>query len=109
MGPDLNLTEKATSIVVSTDKESSARNKENKGMQRNIGLEVGLIESMDSVESEMVDVECKDATEFSSSFGDTVSGDEDGSIVNEEVESPLPPLRLFGSLSDGWNRQFQMG
>ncbi|MBA0647038.1 hypothetical protein Goklo_014950 [Gossypium klotzschianum] len=109
MGPDLNLTEKATSIVVSTDKESSARNKENKGMQRNIGLEVDLIECMDSVESEMVDVECQDATEFSSSFGDTISGDEDGSIVNDEVESPLPPLRLFGSLSDGWNGQFQTG
>ncbi|MBA0764236.1 hypothetical protein Gotri_013600 [Gossypium trilobum] len=109
MGPDLNLTEKATSIVVSTDKESSARNKENKGMQGNVGLEVDLIECMDSVESEMVDVECQDATEFSSSFGDTISGDEDGSIVNDEVESPLPPLRLFGSLSDGWNGQFQMG
>ncbi|KAG4135809.1 hypothetical protein ERO13_D08G240300v2 [Gossypium hirsutum] len=109
MGPDLNLTEKATSIVVSTDKESSARNKGNKGMQGNIGLEVDLIECMDSVESEMVDVECQDATEFSSSFGDTISGDEDGSIVNDEVESPLPPLRLFGSLSDGWNGQFQMG
>ncbi|MFQ6627507.1 hypothetical protein Gotur_005997 [Gossypium turneri] len=109
MGPDLNLTEKATSIVVSTDKESSARNKENKGMQGNIGLEVDFIECMDSVESEMVDVECQDATEFSSSFGDTISGDEDGSIVNDEVESPLQPLRLFGSLSDGWNGQFQMG
>ncbi|KAB2071641.1 hypothetical protein ES319_A08G236800v1 [Gossypium barbadense] len=109
MGPDLNLTEKATSIVVSTDKESSARNKENKGMQGNIGLEVDLIECMDSVESEMVDVECQDATEFSSSFSDTISGDEDGSIVNDEVESPLPPLRLFGSLSDGWNGHFQMG
>ncbi|KAH1105750.1 hypothetical protein J1N35_009518 [Gossypium stocksii] len=109
MGPDLNLTEKATSIVVSTDKESSARNKENKGMQGNIALEVDLIECMDSVESEMVDFECQDATEFSSSFSDTISGDEDGSIVNDEVESPLPPLRLFGSLSDGWNGQFQMG
>ncbi|KAA3468544.1 Cytochrome P450 [Gossypium australe] len=109
MGPDLNLTEKATSIVVSTDKESSARNKENKGMQGNIGLEVDLIECMDSVESEMVDVECQDATEFSSSFSDTISGDEDGSIVNDGVESPLPPLRLFGSLTDGWNGQFQMG
>ncbi|GMI94247.1 hypothetical protein HRI_003094000 [Hibiscus trionum] len=105
MGPGLNLTENATS----TNKECVAQNQENKGMQGNIGLEVDLIECVNSGESEMISVECQDATEYSSSFGDTVSGDENDLIVNDEVESPLSVPGLFGSLSDGWTEPFQMG
>ncbi|GMI88766.1 hypothetical protein HRI_002545900 [Hibiscus trionum] len=110
MGPDLYPSEKAYSIVVSTDnKESVAQIQENKGMHGNIGLEVDLIECVNSGESEMIDVECQDATECSSSFGDTISGDENGSIVNDEVESPLSVSGLFGPLSDGWSEPLQMG
>ncbi|KAL4317913.1 hypothetical protein GQ457_18G008480 [Hibiscus cannabinus] len=110
MGPGLNLTETDTSVVVSTNnKESVAQNQENKGMQGNIGFEVDLIELVNSGESEMIDVECQDATQYSSSFGDTISGDENGLIVNDEVESPLSVPGLFGSSSDGWSEPFKMG
>ncbi|XP_039040771.1 uncharacterized protein LOC120179160 [Hibiscus syriacus] len=110
MGPDLYLIEKATSNVVSTNNnECVAQNQENKG---NIGMEVDLIECVNSGESEMIDVECQEcqnATECSSSFSDTVSGDENGLIANGEVESPLLVPGLIGSLSDGWSEPFQMG
>ncbi|XWS42832.1 hypothetical protein CRYUN_Cryun16bG0048300 [Craigia yunnanensis] len=113
MGPDLKLTEKpeATSKVISVNKnkESVAQNQENKGMQGNKDVEVNFSECMNSVESEMIDVECQDATEYSSSFGDTVSGDENGLVVNDEVESPLCDPRLFGSLFDACDGQFQLG
>ncbi|KAK8701783.1 hypothetical protein V6N13_020162 [Hibiscus sabdariffa] len=110
MGLDLYLTEKATSMAVSTNnKESVAQNQGNKGMQGNIGLEVDLIECVNSGESEMIDVECQDTTECSSSFGDTISGDENDLNVNDEVESPFSVSGLFGPLSDGWSEPFQMG
>ena len=113
MGPDLKLTEKseATSKVVSTNKKKGrvGQNQENKGMQGNMDIEVDFAECINSGESEMTDVECQDATEYSSSFGDTVSGDENGLVVNDEVESPLCDPRLFESLFDGCDGRFQMG
>ncbi|XP_022719899.1 uncharacterized protein LOC111277751 [Durio zibethinus] len=113
MGPDLKLTEKseATSKVVSTNtrKGSEAQNQENKGMQGNGDIEIDFAECMNSGDSVMIDVECQDATECSSSFDDTVSGDENGLLVNDEVESPLCEPKLSGSLFDGRNGLFQMG
>ncbi|XWS65008.1 hypothetical protein CRYUN_Cryun05aG0053900 [Craigia yunnanensis] len=113
MGPDLKLTEKseATSKVVSTNKKkgSVAENQENKGMQGNMDIKVDFTECLNSGEYEMTDVECQDATEYASSFGDTISGDENGLVVNDEVESPLCDPRLFQSLFNGFDGRFQIG
>ncbi|XWS58691.1 hypothetical protein CRYUN_Cryun08bG0056600 [Craigia yunnanensis] len=78
-------------------------------MQGNMDVEVNYSECMNSGESVMIDVVCHDSTENSSSFDDTVSGDENGLVVNDEVESPLCDPRLFGSLFDGCDGHFQMG
>ncbi|XVE62341.1 hypothetical protein DITRI_Ditri06bG0110400 [Diplodiscus trichospermus] len=113
MGPDLKLTEKSetTSKVVLTNKKkaSMAQNQEHKRMQGNMDVEVKFSECMISGESEMIDVECQDSTDCSSSFGDTVSGDENSLVVNDEVESPLSDPSLLGSLFDGCDGPFQMG
>ncbi|XVF30566.1 hypothetical protein REPUB_Repub16aG0069200 [Reevesia pubescens] len=108
MGPDLKLTEK----VVSTNKKKRtvAQNQEHERMQGNMDIEVDVAECVNSGESEMIDVECQeDSTEYSSSFGGTVSGDENGLELNDEVESPLCDPRLFPSLFDGCDRPIQMG
>ncbi|XVF06823.1 hypothetical protein REPUB_Repub06bG0083900 [Reevesia pubescens] len=113
MGPDLKLTEKseANSNLVSTNKIKGSvdQTQENKDMQGNMDIEVDCAECMNSGESEMIDVECQDATEYSSSFSGTVSGDENCLGLNDEVESPLCDSRLFGSLSDGRDGPFQTG
>ncbi|XP_022742018.1 uncharacterized protein LOC111293553 [Durio zibethinus] len=111
MGPDLKLTEKseATSKVVSTEKKKgSVAQNQDEGMQGKMDIKVDFAECMNSGESEMIDVECHDATEYSSSFGDTVSGDENGLVGNDEVESPLRKPRLVGSLFDGCHGLCQM-
>ncbi|XVF56646.1 hypothetical protein PTKIN_Ptkin06aG0136700 [Pterospermum kingtungense] len=103
MGPDLKLTEKSKA---SKKKGSVAKNQENKGMQGNM---VKFSECINSGESEMIDVECQDSTEYSSSFGDTVSGDENGLVDNDEVESSFFDPMLLGSLFDGCDRPVRMG
>ncbi|EOY10225.1 Uncharacterized protein TCM_025581 isoform 1 [Theobroma cacao] len=115
MGPDLKLTEKSEAMVkvVLTNKKKGnlAQYQEDKGVQGNMDIEVDVTEHMNCSELEMIDVECQDATEYSSSFDDTESGDENGLVVNDdlEVESPLYDTRLFRSLFDGCDGPLQMG
>lgn len=90
MGPDLKLTENSKA---SKKKVSVAQNQENN--------KVNFSECMNSVEPEMIDVECEDVTEYSSSFGDTESGDENGLVENDEVQSPSCEPNLFGPLRMG--------
>ena len=63
-----------------------------------------------NVDVQMVENECQDLTESSSSFGDTVSGTENGSMVDgDEVESVYcenPSVSLYDGYSDAFHTRY---
>ncbi|OMP02854.1 hypothetical protein CCACVL1_02677 [Corchorus capsularis] len=104
MGPNLNKTE-VTTKVVSTNKGKGILidDQEDERMPRKLDKEVDFAHCMNYGEYEMIDVQSQDTTEYSSSFGDTMSGDENGLVASDdpEVESQLSDPKLFGSMFDG--------
>lgn len=65
-------------------------------------VEVNVTDCTKSFDLVLVEAECKDATESSSSFGDTISGTDNGSGMGDvEVDSPICGGNGLASVFDG--------
>ncbi|KAK4840572.1 hypothetical protein QYF36_012667 [Acer negundo] len=77
----------------------------NKGQNRSEEVEVNMTNCTKFIDHVLVEDDCKDPTENSSSFGDTVSGSENGSRMDgddvEEVDSTLCGANGSASVFDG--------
>ncbi|KAL5755035.1 hypothetical protein ACOSP7_023255 [Xanthoceras sorbifolium] len=65
-------------------------------------VEVNITDCTKSIDHILIEAECKDATENSSSFGDTISGTDDGSSMDDvAVDSPFCDGNALASVFDG--------
>uniref|UniRef100_A0A5B6ZS04 Uncharacterized protein n=1 Tax=Davidia involucrata TaxID=16924 RepID=A0A5B6ZS04_DAVIN len=77
------------------------------GVDTSEDVEVNITECTNSGGVGLVEDECQDATENSSSFGDTVSGIENGAMLNDaEVNSELHGDPMSALASDGYGKVF---
>lgn len=73
------------------------------------GIEDDVTECTKSGDHVLVEAECQDTTENSSSFSGTISGTENSSTLSDiEVESPFCGGNVFASMVDGYSRALPM-
>lgn len=74
--------------------------------------ELNITECASPNDVQMVENECRDVTESSSSFGNTISGTDNGSMLDgDEVESRFcenPSVSLYGGYSDAFQTRYIM-
>uniref|UniRef100_A0A5B6ZQN9 Uncharacterized protein n=1 Tax=Davidia involucrata TaxID=16924 RepID=A0A5B6ZQN9_DAVIN len=82
--------------------------KQTECVDRSEDVEINISECTNSGDVGLVEDECQDATENSSSFGDTVSEVEYGVSNDAEVNSELRGDAITAAASDGYSEAFRM-